>query len=426
MRYKNLGVVQCSVYWLFVAFSGLQGLHAASVDVIYSFDGTHGINPTGTLALSGSALYGMTEFGIFKWDTKGTSIRDVIVFSNYVDRGNGQQVCWCPWPHDGLTINGSTVYGMTSEGEGGLGNVFRVNTDGTGFANIHSFVRQTEGCLPFGTVTLSGSRLYGMTNQGGPGNGGTIFSVNSDGTGYKTLLALASVQMSNPHGGLTLSGSTLYGMTSGGTLQTSSSSGTVFKINTDGSGFQSLHSFNWQDGECPIGNLTLVGNFLYGTTYDAANALGTVFRVQTDGTEFQTLHTFNGLDGEHPYHNDLTICGSTLYGMTSEGGTNDCGTIFSMNTDGSGFQTLVSFDGTNGSFPCGGLTVKDSMLYGMTSVGGAYNDGVIFALAIPEPGSSVLLGIAAVSLLLAAAGRRFGPGFVGASRCGRLREDERC
>jgi len=39
--------------------------------------------------------------------------------------------------------------------------------------------------------------------------------------------------------GIILSGNTLYGMTSGG----SSSNGTVFKVNTDGTGFTNLRKF---------------------------------------------------------------------------------------------------------------------------------------------------------------------------------------
>ena len=70
----------------------------------------------------------------------------------------------------------------------------------------------------------------------------------------------------------------------------------------------------------------------------------------------------------------LTLSGSTLYGMTLSGGANGNGTIFSINTDGSGFQNLFSFSGTNGDNPHGSLTLSGSTLYGMTSAGGANDD----------------------------------------------------
>ena len=48
---------------------------------------------------------------------------------------------------------------------------------------------------------------------------------------------------------------------------------------------------------------------------------------------------------------DLTLIGSTLYGMTAIGGANSNGNIFSINTDGSGFKNLLSFTGTGGAYP---------------------------------------------------------------------------
>ena len=47
------------------------------------------------------------------------------------------------------------------------------------------------------------------------------------------------------------------------------------------------------------------------------------------------------------------------------------GNIFSINTDGTGFQNLFSFNGTNGAYPYGDLTLSGSTLYGMTYMGGS-------------------------------------------------------
>ena len=47
------------------------------------------------------------------------------------------------------------------------------------------------------------------------------------------------------------------------------------------------------------------------------------------------------------------------------------GNIFSINTDGRGYQNLLSFSGSNGQYPRGSLTVSGSTLYGMTESGGA-------------------------------------------------------
>ncbi|MGH7969236.1 MAG: hypothetical protein ACREIC_10975, partial [Limisphaerales bacterium] len=57
-------------------------------------------------------------------------------------------------------------------------------------------------------------------------------------------------------------GNTLYGTAEVGG---SSAEGTIFAINTDGTGFTNLHTFATGDGANPIGNLVLSGNTLYGT-----------------------------------------------------------------------------------------------------------------------------------------------------------------
>src|ERR1019366_8384110 len=103
-----------------------------------------------------------------------------------------------------------------------------------------------------------------------------------------------------PIAGLILSGNTLYGTASAGG---NGGNGTVFAVNSDGTGFTNLHSFTTEydnestggptnsDGATPIANLILSGNTLYGTAeYDGSSGVGTVFKLNTDGTGFTTLH----------------------------------------------------------------------------------------------------------------------------------------
>jgi uncharacterized repeat protein (TIGR03803 family) len=77
---------------------------------------------------------------------------------------------------------------------------------------------------------------------------------------------------------LNLSGNTLYGTTATGGAR---GFGTVFAVATNGSGFTSLHSFDAVNGACPVAEVLVSSNTLYGTT--AANAgapgYGTVFSL---------------------------------------------------------------------------------------------------------------------------------------------------
>ena len=95
-----------------------------------------------------------------------------------------------------------------------------------------------------------------------------------------------------------------------------------------------LHEFagGADDGKWPSGSLTLSGSTLYGMTRDGGDSNGgVVFKIETDGTGFSLLHEFAGGadDGAWP-DGSLTLSGSTLYGMTWEGGDNDVGVIFSV------------------------------------------------------------------------------------------------
>jgi len=53
---------------------------------------------------------------------------------------------------------------------------------------------------------------------------------------------------------LILSGNTLYGTASRGGSYGSYGGGTVFAVNTDGTGFTNLHSLTYSDGANPLPN----------------------------------------------------------------------------------------------------------------------------------------------------------------------------
>ena len=106
------------------------------------------------------------------------------------------------------------------------------------------------------------------------------------------------------------------------------------------------------DGANPLGNLVLSGNVLYGTTVSGGpSGVGTVFRMNTDGSGFTTLHNFSGGDGASPQA-ELVLSGGTLYGTTTFQGSGGWGSIFALNLDGTGFTNLYSFTGEDdGGYP---------------------------------------------------------------------------
>ena len=365
--------------------------------LLHSFDGWIGYNFEGCLTLSGSTLYGVTidEGGnndgtIFKVNTDGTGFQLLHSFTLAGNEGY--------YPQGSLTLSGSILYGVNRAGGSNPGGtIFQINTDGTGLTTLHNFTGgPSDGAYPLGSLTLSGSTLCGMTSSGGTSGIGTIFKINLDGTGFQLLHSFSGYSYPtayNPQGSLSLSGSTLYGMTSGGGTNYQ---GTIFKINTDGTGFQLLRSFTISDGYEISGSLTLSGSTLCGVTLQRNSTLfttGKIFKINTDGTGFQLVYSFPGDTGDGYYPQaSLTPSGSTLYGMTYGGGTDGGGTIFKINTDGTGYQLLHSFAGgsSDGYYPQGSLTLSGSTLYGMTGYGGTRNDGTIFKINTDGTGFQLL------------------------------------
>jgi uncharacterized repeat protein (TIGR03803 family) len=247
-------------------------------------------------------------------------------------------------PYAGVTLSGNTLYGTTyAGGSSGEGTVFRVNTDGTDFTNLHNFT-YGDGAEPLAGVILSDTTLYGTTFVGGSSGFGTVFSVNIDGSGFTNLYVFTNgTDGANSRAGLLSLGNTLYGTAFGGG---NLGAGTVFKINTDGTGFTNLYSFKAgnlinstsdfytnSDGANPTAGLILSGNTLYGTTRGGnSSGNGTVFAVNTDGTDFTNLHNFTYGDGSFPYAG-VILSGNALYGTTTYGGSSGGGTIFKVNTD---------------------------------------------------------------------------------------------
>ena len=151
------------------------------------------------------------------------------------------------------------------------------------FTTLHSFTGGSDGDNPYAGVILSGNTLYGTAQFGGAWNNGTVFAVNTDGTGFTTLYTFTSTSGNlatnsdgaNPLGGLILSGNTLYGTASYGGAW---GNGTVFAVNIDGTGFTTLHTFTATpgnvDGTSPAGGLLLSGHILYGTAQSGGTSGG--------------------------------------------------------------------------------------------------------------------------------------------------------
>jgi uncharacterized repeat protein (TIGR03803 family) len=356
---------------------------AQTLTALKSFSSGDGALPYGELLLSGSTLYGTTENGgsansgtVFKVNADGSGFTNLYSFTGGYDGAN---------PYAGLVLSGNTLYGTAySGGSSDLGTVFAINTDGSGFTNLYSFTGGLDCGNPYAGLILSGGKLYGTTTglSSAIAYYGSVFSINTDGSGFTVLKTFEGGDGANPYGALALSGGMIYGTTASGTP----GYGTIFKVSTSGSGFTTLHSFtDGTDGGAPYGELLLSGSTLYGTTSQGGAGYGIIFRASTSNNGFAIIHTFNGNDGAYPQAG-LILSGTTLYGAVNSGGSSGYGMVFQINPVGGAFTNLYSFtDGSDGAYPNSGLTFSGNTLFGVAAGGGNFGYGTVFALTLFGP-----------------------------------------
>lgn len=349
---------------------------AQTFTTLYSFTGgSDGSRPNGSgLILGSDTLYGTTRLGgtsgrgvVFAINTDGTGFTNLHSFPAVVSGTNSDGAN----PYCRLALMGNTLFGTTrSAGASGEGTVFQVNADSTGFKVLYSFTARVgstnnDGAAPYAGLVVSGNTLYGAGNIGGSSGGGTVFAIKTNGTGFTNLHSFVADEGLGPRGDLILSGDTLYGTTYGGG---SSSVGTVFAVNTNGSGFTNLYNFGGSSGASPIAGLIVSGNTLYGTAYiSGSSGNGTVFKLNKDGTGFTVLHSFSalasGINSDGATpEGSLVLSGNTLYGTTYNGGASGRGTVFAVNTDGAGFTNLYSFSALSGGINSDGANPYGALI----------------------------------------------------------------
>lgn len=285
------------------------------------------------------ALYGTTDGGghthvyvagdgtVFKLNRDGTDFRALHLFDSTA--GDGIK----PGPASLVQGSDGALYGSTIE------TVFRLNTNGTGYTVVHR-----AGSLPGdgggshdALVEGADGALYGASWSGGSDGVGTVFRVNKNGSGYAVLrsFSMPGGDGHSPGGLIQGSDGALYGTAYYGG---SAGVGTIFKISTNGSSYTILHSFtsNIMDGQYPGLALTEGSDgALYGVTYgdDVITSEGdVVFRLNKDGSGYAVLHRFGSSagDGRYPVAGLARGSDGALYGTTSVGGDYDAGTVFKL------------------------------------------------------------------------------------------------
>lgn len=355
------------------------------------------------------------------------------------DKSTGQ------YPHASLTVGpDGSLYGTTSQGgSDDSGTAFKVTLDGT-FALLGHFNKADTGKIPDVRLYNAGDGfLYGATIQKivpGQSYAGAVYKLNptggmtvvydipGGGLGPKGPVAIASGTPGMLHvlcditggilqvpkdGGAVLaptvfdpSGSQgthakslvrgtdgfLYGTTTGTGYQGAGPvQGSLFRVNSDGSNLTQLHHFSYDtSGSAPAAALAVSPDgVMYGVTYAGGSfGDGVFYRFNpanvTPGVLGSGFTKLKDLDDVPSSTGDLLLASDgKIYGTSQGGGW---GFVWRINTDGSGFQRIHSFNGTNGGTPVGGLVqASNGDLYGTTEKGGAAGNGTIFRIDLNLP-----------------------------------------
>ncbi|MDX1906507.1 MAG: hypothetical protein SF053_05675 [Bacteroidia bacterium] len=375
--------------------------------VIHTFtatlDPTDPENPLPTLILhSNNRLYGMTFNGgtanygtLYSLSTTGGIVLEH-GFAN-ASLGTGRL----------RSESDGSVYGISQADIVDFsGFVFRFQPGG-GYQQLYLYSyaqRAVTGRNPTGAPFLYQGQLYGIATTEGPDRNGVLFRINPATGTYDPYYALSGVPVgANPQGALLRHDDKWFGVNLSGTYSASGagvSPGCVFSMAADGTSARTVYSLDYPEGLFPSGGIVSdAQDYLYGVaSSDGGAGYGTIFRVKTDGTGAQTLHTFSLTDGAYPSHRLTWGPGNQLFGVTSRGGTADQGIIFRIGADGTGFMVLHAFTGPDGTYPSGALTyAPDGLLYGVTESGGSTSAGTIFRINPDGTGFQVLYDLSSLA-----------------------------
>jgi uncharacterized repeat protein (TIGR03803 family) len=320
------------------------------------------------------------------------------------------------------------LYGTTNDqatSASGVGTVFTVTKQGTGFTVLHSLplIDPIQGCFPEGAGILAplvrgANGLYGVVASGGCTNSNAAFFRISPLTGPNRFSIIGHIPDTGTTSGLTRGTDDLFYGTTEGTAGLGF--GVIYRIGESGGNGQVLKVLTRQDGYAHTGEMIQPKSELkfYGTaraggeyscnppaSCDAAFEGGTVFQFVPGADEANSTYTRiysfaeNDPAGSEPYTGLVKGNDGLLYGTTIRTGANrtsvgaDQGAIFSVSPTTFGVNPLYTFgnDPSGAGSPRGPLVeLSPGAFIGTTYHGGFSGFGVVFRFTLANATTTAL------------------------------------
>ncbi|HLZ40445.1 MAG TPA: choice-of-anchor tandem repeat GloVer-containing protein [Candidatus Sulfotelmatobacter sp.] len=303
--------------------------------VVYSFDGASASSPNfGVTMATDGRFYGGTNeggssnYGVLFRVTSGGTFE---VLHEFQGASDGSRPIYPPVEASTGTLYGTTfgdLFPSTVYEFAGLGTFSTICTFGGPYANDAGLLQASDG------------NLYGVTQTGGSYGAGTLFEITPSGT-LLSSYTFTGLNDGGYPGGTLIEGpdGTLYGTTqSSGSRQ----GGTIFKYQKGN--LTTLYSFSLNgliNPPSPLGLVLATDGKLYGTTVAGGKqGYGSIFRIATDGTGYQELYSFASGTAQYPSQL-MQHTNGLLYGATIEGGRFGYGMLYSLNIGLGSFITFV-------------------------------------------------------------------------------------
>ncbi len=428
---------------------GAGGNPNAVFTKVYDFnpnDPASGYNPNGRLIFDAAGnLYGVTLYGgVDPSDDGGNGVAFMLAPAS----GGGYQYSvlytFQGGPGDGARPVGGLIrdaagnlYGTAAGGgPGWTGTVFKLTPGQPGAAytstTLYAFsampppaTTNTDGAGPSGSLVMAANgTLFGTTSSGGANGGGTVFSLTPQQGGGYTFTNLHSFAAPQDYpfdlGGLTMDAAgNLYGLNPiGGDY----ASGEIFGLFLSGGQtytYQSLYSFPQIDyiRALPMGSFAIGGSGqLFGVTSEGGNNLsGTVFSYPggSQPATPTTLCTFDDLTGPSAPDAGVIVDGAgNLFGTTSSSSPGN-GAVYRLTANGDGtysYATLFEFtEMKRQGYAPENMLVMDALghLFGTTVEGGAYGGGVVFKIGETAQAIAVMEAGVVLQVIVTEPGRGY-------------------
>jgi uncharacterized repeat protein (TIGR03803 family) len=261
----------------------------ANYEVLHHFSGAQGSFPSGSLVSGTEALlFGTTSGGgldnkgtVFQFNKETKEIKTLLDFSTV----NAQN------PTGTMVLADTILYGLALGGVGD-GVLFSVKTDGTGFVKVVD--KDSESAGRYGnSLELKDSIIYVSMRQGGTDDVGVLFSVKTNGENFKKLFDFSYASGAVPEGAIIVTDTLLYGMTQMGGPD---GAGVAYSIHPDGTGYTPLFTFDDNAGSSSgrmkstngvqntSGSVSLFNDALYATVTSTTDrtTIGTIRRYEFD------------------------------------------------------------------------------------------------------------------------------------------------